>query len=759
MRKKSVTIFITLFLTISMFGSIFLAFSTPVVATQQPMPLLDRMPIDATPEMIGEKEVAMRKSAAEIGAAAATKASLLGNPAIIGEELVINVGDFVEGNYNETFVVLLDGTHGIICIEKAAYDNYDETTDEYVFPNPSGVWRDEDRISTAMLEYMLNEFDTNIYPTDTAIFGEPLPRGEEGQKVWILIHNIRDESYYPTPPGEDDPESYVAGYFSSAEDAENNKNMFHMDTYDWQNRIGPDSARPFVYEGTFAHEFQHLIHFDQDPDEPSWVDEACADMAMYLCGYGHPSGHIAYYFLRHFFTPLTFWGGGLEDYGASYLWALYMYDHFGGADFFTALVQEQANGIEGVENTLDTLGYWWIGFDEIFDRWTIANYMDEDPKHKKWGPSIYGYDSIEIGSEDTWGYTIEYWITDDNYYWHDALEYYFGIDVWPFPIYDAPFEVTEDDWSFWLYGFPMPYTAQYFRFTNDRFSEITFDGADTADVLPPSGSYEWYSGVGTWAWRSISQSFPIPATGNTNLNFKTYFDIEGDWDYGYVEVFDGTNWYTLDTPGTVDDLPNAQMNENCPDEREPITYEAAGLWHAFTGNSGGWQDITMDLTPFAGMDIELYFTTWQDGAFTLQMMYVDDIEIINDLSGQVFFDDVEAGIDGWDVGEDGWYITDGIYPNGWSFNVITTNNVDPAYPDGYPNTNDWKFIGRREMWINPTTQSGTMFISKTPSTTHKFNVAIVSNHADHIITSTYHFSVEKFTWNWNKWHHWWPHWC
>ena len=221
MRKKSVTIVITLFLTISMFGSIFLIFTNPVTAAYEPMQLLDRMPIDATPEMIGDKEIAMRKSAAEIGAAAATQASPIGNPATIGEELVINVGDFVMGNYDETFVVLLDGTHGIICIEKAAYDNYDPVTDEYVFPNPSGTWRDEDRISTAMLVYMLNEFDNNIYPTDTSIFGEPLPRGDEGQKVWVLIHNIRDESYYPTPPGEEEPESYVAGYFSSAEDAEN----------------------------------------------------------------------------------------------------------------------------------------------------------------------------------------------------------------------------------------------------------------------------------------------------------------------------------------------------------------------------------------------------------------------------------------------------------------------------------------------------------------------------------------------------------
>ena len=83
----------------------------------------------------------------------------------------------------------------------------------------------------------------------------------------------------------------------------------HIDSFDWLNRTGPDAARPFMYEGTFAHEFEHLIHFDIDPDEPSRIDEGLADLAGFLCGYGHSEGHVAYYMVYHPFTPLTFWGG------------------------------------------------------------------------------------------------------------------------------------------------------------------------------------------------------------------------------------------------------------------------------------------------------------------------------------------------------------------------------------------------------------------------------------------------------------------
>ncbi|MCJ7569996.1 MAG: hypothetical protein MUO58_21000 [Anaerolineales bacterium] len=143
-------------------------------------------PMDLSVEMLGEDEVALRKLAAKIGPAAATNASPVGSPATVGEELIITVSDNGLGfDYDETFVVVLDGTNGIILIEKAAFDSFDG--DNYYFPNPNGCWRPEDVISHAQLEYMLGEFDDNIYPTVGDVFGEPLARGDEGKKTWILI--------------------------------------------------------------------------------------------------------------------------------------------------------------------------------------------------------------------------------------------------------------------------------------------------------------------------------------------------------------------------------------------------------------------------------------------------------------------------------------------------------------------------------------------------------------------------------------------
>ena len=663
-------------------------------------------PMDLSVDMLGEDEIAIRKKAAEVGSAEATGASPIGEPANIGDEFVITVSDNgLDVDYDETFVVVLDGTHGIIMIAKPAYDAHDPTTHEYVFPNPNGCWRTEDRISGTMLAYLLDEFDTNMYPTVGEVFGEPLPRGDEGQKTWTLLHNIRDGSYYDCSAT-----SYIAGYFSASENAENNKNMMHIDSYDWLNRTGPDSARPFLYEGIFAHEFEHLVHFDIDPDEPSWVDEGLADLAGFLCGYGHSESHIAYYMVYHPFTALTFWGSGLEDYGASYLFQLYLFEKFGGAAFTSALVQDQANGIEGIENTLAAFKHRET-FDEIFDNWTIANYIDDTRK----AGGKYGYDTFELGSIDSWGYTIEYALS--NFWWGPP-------DI-------APFAVP----SYWL-GDPQPYTAQYYRYNNGEDAEVFIDGDDFSGTPAYSGTYEWYSDAEAWAWRSFYQTFSIPAGGAT-LDFMTYFEIEGDWDYGYVEVYDQDTgeWYTLYAPGTVDYVAHGQDNPNTPDEREPTAYESAGRWFGFTGNSGGWVPVSMDLTPFAGHDIDLYFTTWQDGAFTLQMMYVDDISIPE----IGFFDDVEAGEGGWV--STGWYVTDGILPNGFGVVTADTKWVPAArYPEPADN-NAMSLHKVGTMEVDADSQSGTAKISETPLESGRMKVSVVSNHADHILPSYYLFGV------------------
>ena len=73
-----------------------------------------------------------------------------------------------------------------------------------------------------------------------------------------------------------------------------------IDAFDWLHRTdGQPAGRadqptcapagrrgPYLYEGTFAHEYQHLLQYYQDPNEVSWVNEGLSDFAETLTGYG-----------------------------------------------------------------------------------------------------------------------------------------------------------------------------------------------------------------------------------------------------------------------------------------------------------------------------------------------------------------------------------------------------------------------------------------------------------------------------------------
>ena len=748
MKNKKIAITILIVLSISIVG--FLGFINVATAKTESgvRPLEDLALMDLTHENFVEKEA--RASRVE-----PMGSSSSGQPVVIGQDFSFVVSDDGLGiDYIEDFVVVRDGVHIILLVTKDAYESW-LVDGVFHFANPIGddsePWmRTEDIITDEMLDYMVDEFDDNMYPIMMDIYGVPLPRpfldesDPDREKVWTLLFNIKDDAYYdPTA------ESYIAGYYSLSDNIMYKKNIMHIDTFEWDHRCGSPGdpwfindarARPYLYEGTFAHEYEHMIHADIDANEPSWVDEGLADLAGYFCGYGHSSGHLAYYLVYHDTTPLTFWGGGLEDYGASYLFQIYLYEKFGGASFTTALVLEQANGIEGIENTLAAFGYTET-FDEIYDDWTIAVYLDDITPG-----SPYGFDTLDIGTDDTWGYSIRYVL--DNM------------------IFGGPIVATSG-----YAGSAKPYTAQYYRFGAKKTMPLLIyvEGEITSGPGPYGGSgFSWYSGVGAWSWQSLSQTFDLTSYTDVTLDFYTYFEIEMDWDYGYVEVYDQDTgeWYTLNDPFVEmyndDDIPilvpmvdyiaHDQNNPNTPDGREPMAYNATGRWHAFTGASGGWIPVSMDLTPFAGHVIDLYFTTWQDGAFTLQMMYVDNIKITTDV-GELYFDEVSDEIPaGWDTtpnfdGGGSWSISVAYAENNWQATFIETFK-EPT--KRYPKDQNWharKLLSKQHIamfegtsWFNyyaPIMQMGLLEVIASPAMNTESMVLILSNRADHILPGGY----------------------
>jgi len=332
------------------------------------------------------------------------------------------------------------------------------------------------------------------------------------------------------------------------------------------------------------------------------------------------------------------------------------------------------------------------------DLWTLDNYVNPSVNHAN---TIVGYNDnlayleqgeLRLGAfkiANSWGEGFTGENIPDGFYWisYEAMKQrvrdtvFYRDRIGYDPKLLASFEIDysergECDVLIGMGNHTSPLAAKSFSDLIDGgdfpfcSNNIVFDITEFQDTVPSvlnqsffmrgrvgipaphSGMYEWYSDGGLWSWFSLGQTFDIPETGAT-LSFWSYYEIEEDWDYGYVEVhdLDTDEWFTLPGLMTVSTLPEPQNNPYCPTPYEPSTYYTAGRWNALTGCSGAMYEEEMDLTSFADHTIELYFTYWTDGYVLELGWYVDDIEI----QEIPFFDDVESGPSDWIY--NGWYIT------------------------------------------------------------------------------------------------------
>lgn len=232
---------------------------------------------------------------------------------------------------------------------------------------------------TSTIDSIRNEFINKILPNVTTYFGSP-PAGD----FTVLILDIRDD-YNPAIFGS----TYVSGYFDSRnEDSglpnSNARHMIYMDS-------NPGQPGITTFYGTLAHEFQHFIHYNIDPIEDTWVNEGLSGLARFVCGYGHQGSHVNG-FAGAPGTSLTYWQDNLANYGATYLFMLYLNEHYGGATTIRNIVANTGRGIAGINSALLLSGY-TVAFNDIFKNWVIANYLNNSSIYG----GIYGYTNSFAG--------------------------------------------------------------------------------------------------------------------------------------------------------------------------------------------------------------------------------------------------------------------------------------------------------------------------------------------------------------------------
>ncbi len=186
-----------------------------------------------------------------------------------------------------------------------------------------------------------------------------------------------------------------------------------IDAFDWLHRTGlnpPNDpvpgdncasapARPTLYEGVFAHEYQHLLLSYVDRAESTWQNEGTSDTAIALTGYGDPKvaddrrplrlAHPVLPGIQRVPTPanpnprpggpensLNLWGDQnadheqeiLCDYGAAYSFLLWLAGQYGDQILTDLHHDADHQGFDAVQVALDDLGA-GITVSQAIDRW------------------------------------------------------------------------------------------------------------------------------------------------------------------------------------------------------------------------------------------------------------------------------------------------------------------------------------------------------------------------------------------------------
>ena len=235
------------------------------------------------------------------------------------------------------------------------------------------------------------DLNRGIYEIETELFGAP-PDIDGDKRIYLLLLDIRDKATRDS--------NFVAGFFSPINQhrgvlrhpeigilvRSNELDMLYLDT----DPLNAGSEKAF---GVLAHEFEHLIHWRHDPDEAIWINEGCAEYAMFICGY-RVSGHVSS-FQQNPRISLIDWPQGarsqLAHYGAVYLWMLYLHEHYGGSQTIAAIVKDRANGITGINNALRSRGL-EATFPVIYADWKVANYLDDT----EFADGQYGYQNEQL---------------------------------------------------------------------------------------------------------------------------------------------------------------------------------------------------------------------------------------------------------------------------------------------------------------------------------------------------------------------------
>ena len=244
------------------------------------------------------------------------------------------------------------------------------------------------KVSAANITKIAKEFDAKIYPKCRKTFGSEWSPGIDGNKrITLLLLDIQD-GYNPQAGRR----GFTAGYFYAGDEynrsenpKSNEREMLYLDTFP-----GKPGSQKFM--SVIAHEFQHMIHWNKDPKEFTWVNESLSQLSSFLCGYGHPPQ--VHKFIENPDNNLCGWKDKtmIANYGQVYLWAYYISKHISSsadrqATFIKRMIEQKSQGLSGLNAAIKKQGI-KTKASELFKSFCVANFLNDTSINK----GLYGYD-------------------------------------------------------------------------------------------------------------------------------------------------------------------------------------------------------------------------------------------------------------------------------------------------------------------------------------------------------------------------------
>ncbi|WNB92788.1 immune inhibitor A domain-containing protein [Bacillus sp. NEB1478] len=155
---------------------------------------------------------------------------------------------------------------------------------------------------------------------------------------------------------------------------------------------------------------------------------------------------------------------------------------------------------------------------------------------------------------------------------------------------------------------------------NNQAIQVNLPQKATPVNTPATGSYEYWGGQQDEIDTNMVTTVDLTGKTSAKLNFDSWYKIEKDWDYAFVQV-------STDNGAAWKSLGNANTNSNPVSGAYPTI---APNLPGFTGDSKGWTAQEFDLTEYAGQKVQLKFRYITDWGTSEQGFYVDNVKVTAD---------------------------------------------------------------------------------------------------------------------------------